>query len=140
MHSKYSRDFRNFKNRTVFRLVVKYSIETTKNWFGHVRVFLAAIVSIESVAKQHFTRQKDILICNKRARASTHTHTHTPHSIAIHDIILVYVYNTHASTHRSALKYTYITLIYVLCLNTTAELFKLFHRIHLLAFLWFQNY
>jgi len=73
MHSKYSRDFRNFKNRTVFRLVVKYSIETTKNWFGHARVFLAAIASIESVAKQHFNRQKDILICNKRARTLAHT-------------------------------------------------------------------
>lgn len=132
MHSKYSRDFRNFKNRTVFRLVVKYSIETTKNWFGHVRVFLAAIVSIESVAKQHFIRQKDILICNKRARASTQTHTL--------NMIYWYMYNSHASTHRSELKYTYITLIYVLCSNTTAEVFKLFHRIHLLAFLWLQNY
>lgn len=105
MHSKYSRDFRNFKNRTVFRLVVKYSIGTTENWFGHARVFLAAIASIESVAKQHFTRQKDILICNKRARARTHTQTaHTR----------VYVYCGRTSTRRSAVRalIKYITLIY----------------------------
>lgn len=69
---EYSSDFRNFKNWMVFRLVVKYSIETTENWFGHARVFLA-IMSIESVAKQHFTGQKDILIYNKYP----HTYTYT---------------------------------------------------------------
>lgn len=104
MHSKYSRDFRNFKNRTVFRrLVVKYSIETTENWFGHVRVFLAAIASTESVAKQHFTRQKDILIRNKRARA----HTHKLY-------ILSYMYFSPIRAHvvqQSALKYIHINII-----------------------------
>jgi len=49
-------------------------------------------------------------------------------------MIYWYMYNSHASTHRSVLKYTYITLIYVLCSNITAEVFKLFHRIFFLHF------
>lgn len=43
--------------------IVKYLIEKNKNWFGHARVFLA-IASIQSVAKQHFTRQKQKDILN----------------------------------------------------------------------------